>query len=119
MKKVVETNRPKRKIRPATSPEARENQLIALAMDLAEERLLNGTATSQEVCHFLKLGSTKEKLDKEIMTLQKELIAAKTDSLKGSKRIEELYEKAIISIKEYQGVNNDTDVYGDDQPTDF
>ena len=119
MKKVVETSRPKRKIRPATSPEARENQLIALAMDLAEERLLNGTATSQEVCHFLKLGSTKEKLDKDIMQLQKELIAAKTESLKGSKRIEELYEKAIASIKEYQGVSDDQDLYRDDQTSNF
>lgn len=67
-----------RKQRPALSPEARENQLIARAVDLAEQQLIDGTASSQVITHFLKLGSTKEKLEKEMMAEQKKLLEAKT-----------------------------------------
>ena len=48
-----------RKIRPALTPEARENQMISLAVDLAEKQLMEGTASSQVITHYLKLGSTK------------------------------------------------------------
>ncbi len=93
--------------RPALTPEARENQLIALAVDLAEKQLREGTASSQVITHYLKLGSSTERIQKEILLNQKELIVAKTENLQSSKRIEELYENAMKSMREYQG--NDTD----------
>jgi len=88
---------------PATTPEARENQLIALAVDLAEEQILAGTASSQVISHFLKLGSTKEKIEKEILEQQKELIKAKTDSIQSGKRVEELYTNALNAMRMYTG----------------
>lgn len=103
-----------RDIRPALTPEARENQLISLAVDLAEKQLKEGTASSQVITHYLKLGSTKEKIEKEILEKQKELITAKTESLKSAQRIEELYNKAISAMRKYSGqeVNeNDDDEY--------
>ena len=94
---------PQRKRRPALSPEARENQMISLAVDLAEKQLMEGTASSQVITHYLKLGSTKERIEKEILEKQKELIAAKTESLQSAKRIEELYKDAINAFREYNG----------------
>ena len=92
-----------RKIRPALTPEARENQMIALAVDLAEKQLLEGTASSQVITHYLKLGTTKEKLEREILEKQKELIEAKTENLQSAKRIEELYKNALDAMKNYSG----------------
>lgn len=88
---------------PATTPEARENQLIALAYDLVEKRLKEGTATSQETTHFLRLGSTTEKLDKEIRSKQKDLIEAKTEAIQSAKRIESLYADALNAMRRYSG----------------
>lgn len=99
-----------RRIRPALSPEARENQLISLAIDLVEQRLIDGTASSQETTHFLKLASTKARIEKEILEKQKELISAKTENLKSAKRIEELYAEAITAMRNYSG-NGDPDEY--------
>jgi hypothetical protein len=104
--------RPK-KLPPAKTPEARENQLVAMAVDLAEQQLLDGTATSQVITHFLKLGSTKEKIEKEILQQQKELITAKTEALKSQKRIEDLYANALDAMRRYSGapseLNDDDD----------
>ena len=97
-------------MRPALTPEARENQLISLATDLVEKRLREGTASSQETTHFVKLATTKAKLEKEILEKQKELLAAKTESLKSAKRVEELYSKALKAMQNYQG-NGDPDEY--------
>lgn len=94
---------PKRRRAPATTPEARENQMIALAVDLAEKQLLKGTASSQVISHYLKLGSTKEKLEKEILEKQKELITAKTEAIKSAKRVEELYKDALNAMRSYSG----------------
>jgi hypothetical protein len=94
---------PERRRRPATTPEARENQLIALAVDLAEKQLLKGTASSQVISHYLKLGSTKEKLEKEILEKQKELITAKTEAIHSQKRVEELYKNALNAMRSYSG----------------
>ena len=87
--------------RPAINPEARENQLIALAVDLAEKQLIEGTASSQVISHYLKLGSTKEKLEKEILEKQKDLITAKTKAIQSAERIEELYTNALNAMKAY------------------
>lgn len=99
----------KRKRRPALSPENRENQLIAKAVDLVEERIDNGTASSQEIVHFLRLGTAKAKLEKEILEKQKELISAKTEALQSAKRIEELYSDAIKAMKKYSGHGDSED----------
>lgn len=96
-----------RKIRPALTPEARENQLISLAVDLAEKQLLDGTASSQVITHYLKLGSSKEKIEKEILLKQKELITAKTEAIKSAERVEELYSDAIAAMKRYSGQGQD------------
>ena len=103
MKKVGQTSGKVVKRRPALTPEARENQMIALAVDLAEKQLMEGTASSQVITHYLKLGSTKERIEKEILAKQKELIEAKTQSLQSAKRIEELYENALKAMKTYSG----------------
>lgn len=103
MAKVKLTNNTTKKTRPAISPEARENQLICLAVDLAEQQLKDGTASSQVITHYLKLGSTKEKIEKEILEKQKDLITAKTEALQSAKTIEELYANAISAMKSYSG----------------
>ena len=94
-------------IRPALTPEAREKQLISLAVDLAEKQLQEGTASSQVITHYLKLGSSKEKLERDILKEQKKLITARTEALESSKRIEELYENAITAMREYGGHDNE------------
>ncbi len=89
--------------RPGMSVEARENQLISLAVNLAEKQLMEGTASSQVITHYLKLGSTKERIEKEILEKQKELIEAKTETLRSAKRIEELYSEALDAMRGYRG----------------
>lgn len=92
-----------RKMRPAISPEARENQMISLAMDLVEQRLIDGTASSQETTHFLKLATTKARLEMDILKKQEELISAKTEQIHSTKRSEELMEEAIKAFRRYNG----------------
>ena len=98
-----------KKIRPALTPEARENQLISLAVDLAEKQLIEGTASSQVITHYLKLGTTKEKIEREILAEQKKLIEAKTENLQSAKRIEELYMNAMNAMKSYSGQSVDVE----------
>ena len=93
----------RRKMPPARTPEARENQMISLAIELAEKQLMEGTASSQVITHFLKLGSTKEKIEKEILVKQKDLITAKTEQIQSQKRIEELYGDALNAMRRYSG----------------
>lgn len=107
--RVASSSEPKRKIRPALSPEARERQLISLAVDLVEQRLLDGTASSQETTHFLKLGSSKNRLEMERLEEENKLLRAKTDSLQSQKRSEELFEEAIRAMKRYSGRGVDED----------
>jgi len=95
--------------RPAITVEAREDQIIAAAMDLAEQRILDGTASNQLLCHFVKLGSTKERLEKEILAEQKKLVSAKTESLQTQKRIDEMYAEVIDAMKLYSGVRTEED----------
>lgn len=92
-----------RRLRPALTPEAREKQLISLAVDLAEKKLLDGTASSQMIVHYLRLGSTKERLEKEILEEQKELLKAKTDAYRSAKHTEELYAMAMEAMRKYSG----------------
>lgn len=93
--------------RPAATPEARENQLISMAIDLAEEQLRNGTASTQVITHFLKLGSTKEQLEKEMLSKRTELVSAQTDSIHQQQRVEELYGEALDAMRRYSGRSYD------------
>jgi len=88
---------------PATSIEARENQLISLAVDLAERQLSEGTASSQVITHYLKLGTTKERLEKEKLEKENELLRAKTEAIQSAKRVEELYKDALNAMRSYSG----------------
>lgn len=107
--KDTEIRRPRR----ATTPEARENQLIAYAYDLAEKQLLEGTASSQVTAHFLKLGSTKERLEKEKLQNENELLKAKVVALESARRTEEMYAEALRAMKSYNG-SDDEDEYDED-----
>lgn len=101
---------PVRKIRPALSPEARENQLISLAVDLAQRQLQEGTASSQVITHYLKLGSSKERLEKEKLQEENKLLKAKTENLQSMKKVEELYSEALKAMRNYGG-QGDRDDY--------
>ena len=89
--------------RPAQTRESREDQLIALATDLVEKRLREGTASSAETVHFLKLGSMKEKLELEKTREETKLLKAKTEELQSAKRSEDLYRDAIQAFGLYSG----------------
>lgn len=122
MPKEKETNRKdknkkdKERPRPALTPEARENQLISLAVNVAEQQLRDGTATSQVITHYLKLGSTNNQIEKEILKKRSDLMAAKTEALQAAKRVEELYANALDAMKNYSG--NSDDSLDDEEPYD-
>lgn len=101
----------KPKMRPALSPEARENQLISLAYDLVEERLLDGTATSQETTYFLKLASSKTRLENEKLMEENKLLRAKTEAIQSEKKNEEFYAKVLSALKKYNGQSSQDDEY--------
>ena len=101
--KTPDSSSSPRKIRPAISPEARDNQLITLAYNLVANRLLDGTASSPEPTHFLKLGSARERKELEILELQKELIAAKTKNLDSMQELKALEAVALAAMARYQG----------------
>jgi len=94
---------------PATTPEARENQLIAAAVDLAEEQIRSGKASAQVITHFLKLATVREKLEQERLRGENKLLVAKVENLASSARQEELYEKALKAMRSYSG-HEDSDV---------
>ena len=112
--KAASSSESPRKMRPALSPEARENQMISLAVDLAERQLMDGTASSQVITHFLKLGSTKERIEKEILEKQKDLIDAKTQQIQSAQRIEELYTNALNAMRNYSGHGTSSEESEDD-----
>lgn len=103
MKRVSSLPEQTKKIRPALTSESTENQMISLAMDLVKKRLLDGTASSQETTHFLKLASPREKLERERLEKENELLTAKTEAIKAGQRMEELYKDAILAMKNYSG----------------
>lgn len=105
MKKTntITSSESQRKMRPALTPEARENQMISLAMDLAEQQLRDGTASSQLITEFVKRGAIKSRIEQEILEKQKELIEAKTQTLQSAQRVEELYSNALNAMRKYSG----------------
>jgi hypothetical protein len=91
-------------LRPAaTTPEGREQQLVALAVDEAERQIRAGTASAQVVTHFLKLGSTRERLEQTRIANENELLLAKREQLASQGRVEELYTKALSAMQTYSG----------------
>lgn len=89
--------------RPAVTEEGRENQLVSLAIDLAERQLLEGTASSQVITHYLKLGSTRERLEQERLHRENLLLEGKVEMLASAKRVEELYAEALNAMRAYSG----------------
>jgi hypothetical protein len=93
----------RRRGKTASTNEGRENQLISLAVDLAEKQLAEGTASAQVISHYLKLGSTREKLEQERLSKENHLLGVKAEQLASAKRIEELYETALNAMRRYAG----------------
>lgn len=99
-------------IRPALTPEGEENQLIALALDQVKEQLLNRTASSQVLTHFLKLASTKEALEKEKLENENKLLLAKVKALEAQEHSDAKYEEVLRALRTYNGqVDYDDDPY--------
>ena len=96
--------------RPALTPEARENQMISYAVDLAEKQLLEGTASSAVIVHYLKLADQKYKLMIQKLEEENKLLRAKTEDIQSSRESREMYEKALLAMREYSG---------HDEPDDF
>lgn len=99
--------RPRSRRAPATTPQARENQLISLAYDLAEKRIREGTASAQETTHFLKMGSSREYLEQKRIENENALTQQKIESLKAAQRMEGLIEEALHAMAKYTGNNPD------------
>lgn len=89
--------------RPATTPEGRENQLIAAATDLAEKQMREGTASAQVITHYLKLGSSREKLEQQRLENENRLMSKKVEIMESAKRVEDLYESALNAMRSYAG----------------
>lgn len=110
----VNRNANRRKLRrPATTDEGREHQLISLASDLAEKQLSDGSASSAVITHYLKLGSTREKLEQKRIENENLLLSAKVDQLASAKKVEELYAAALGAMRQYTG--NDAEEFEDDE----
>ena len=99
----------KPRLRPASTPEARENQLISLAIDLAEKQLIEGTASAQVITHYLKLGTMRERSERERLELEKELLKAKTKALNSEEEMEQKYERVMAAMRRYNGINEGID----------
>lgn len=98
---------PLKSMRPALSPDAREKQLISLAIDLAEQQLKDGTASSQVITHFLKMGSEREKLERERLEEENKKLRAQTQAIEAEGRAEEQYKKVIAAMMKYQGYQDE------------
>lgn len=96
---------------PAKTVEGREQQMMALAMDLAEKKLRDGTASNMLICHFLKQATVQAELEKEKIRADVEWRKAQVKSIADQKSIEESYNKAIEALKTYQGIQGEDDYY--------
>ena len=95
-----------RRRKPATSPEAREQQLASLAYDVAEEQLASGTASSQVVPHFLKAGSSREKMEQMRMEHEIEMMKVKREAIRNQERADEMFSEALKAMRSYQGADS-------------
>lgn len=96
----------KRRRRRAMSPEEREAQLISLTMDVVEDRIRNGKASSQELVHFLRAGSNKERFETQKLELELQLVQAKTENLRLQQKNDEIYAEALKAFKRYSGTDD-------------
>lgn len=103
MKKTINGPPSQERERPALDPDVREQQMIALAIDLAEKQLREGTASQQLIVHYLKLATARERIERRQKELENELLIAKTEALQNAKRTDEMYEEAIAAMKRYSG----------------
>lgn len=110
VKAKTSSSRSSRKMRPALSPEARESQMISLAVDLAEQQLRDGTASSQVITHYLKLGTTKAELEKEKLKRENKVLEAKAKAIESAEEMKVLYDNAIKAMRNYAGYG-DPDEY--------
>lgn len=99
--------------RPATTPESRENQMVSLAIGLAEKQLAAGTASSQVITHYLKLATSREQLEKEKLSRENELLKAKVENIHSSANVEALYKDALNAMKSYSGQEIEEELYED------
>jgi hypothetical protein len=93
----------------AKTPEARERQMVAQAFDLAEKQIIDGTASSQVITHFLKLGSEREKLERQKIALEAKLLNAKVEGMASQAQSEEMYKKALNAMRAYSGQEEEPD----------
>lgn len=107
---MANPRRPRR--RTAVTDEGRENQLVSAAIDLAEKQLSEGTASAQVITHYLKLGSTREKLEQERLRRENLLLDSKVEQMASAGRVEELYGQALDAMRQYAGY--ETDEFNDD-----
>jgi hypothetical protein len=107
--------------KPATTPESRENELVSQAHDLAEQQIREGTASSQVITHFLKLGSTRERLEQQRLEHENELTRVKIEAIESQKRVEELYMEALQAMRSYAGnlPASDSEEESEDNVTDI
>lgn len=117
--KATEPTDAPKSLPPALTLEGRENQLIAAAYDLAEKRILNGTASSQELTYFLKMGSSKAVLERDRLREENKLLRAKTAALEAQRTNEELLANAMKALKSYRGESYDDEDDEDDYPDVF
>ena len=109
---VLEAKDPAMPVRPALNPEDREQQIANAAYNLAEKQILEGTASSQVITHFLKVGSQREKYERERLIEENKKLRAQTEALQSAKHIEELYAAAMQVFKGYQGYEEEQeDIY--------
>lgn len=105
------TEVPHRDFAPARTPEERQDILIARAMDLVEQRLIDGTASAQETTHFLKLATEKERLERQKIAQEIELSRAKISAIESAQKVEELYAEAMKAFGIYRGeIPEDEDI---------
>jgi hypothetical protein len=96
-----------RELSPRMTDEGRENRLVSLAMDLAEKHLLDGTASSAEIVHFLKLGSSRNRLETERDKADIDLKVQKKETMASAQRTEELYANAMAAMAKYSGSSDE------------
>lgn len=101
----------------AMTPEDREDELILLATNLAEQRLRDGTASNQLIAEIMRMGTTKERLQKEKLRRENEMLRAKTEAIEAQKHTDEMYQKALDAMRSYAGLGsfgNEFDEYEDE-----
>src|SRR5690242_9548325 len=110
---VKKVEAPKTRRPPATTPEAREGQLVSLAVEMVEEQLRNRTASSQVLTHYLKIASPREQLERERLQQENEMLKTKIEQIASGARIEELYGEALNAMRSYKGDTIADDDYDD------